>query len=261
MNPNILTRPAEYDAAWREYLANRTGSLTLSHGNNIVFLSLSDLTTDYRTVAASLAEQDATAYLPPAYRSNPALLSGFLAQRSVLRNRFLRRDAGVVEMPFGGSASVVSAIQKPLSRGTIFINSTNPDPVLSPVIDFSAMANPVDMAIAVLSFKISRRYIASRSFAALGPVELSPGSDVETDQQIEAVLRNSLILPSFAHPSGTAAMMPRSLGGVVDPRLKVYGTTGLRVVDASIMPLIPACHLQSTVYAIAEKAADLIQGR
>ncbi|KAK4148821.1 hypothetical protein C8A00DRAFT_47429 [Chaetomidium leptoderma] len=235
VNPNILT-------------PNRTGSLTLSHGKNIVFLSLSDLTTDYRTVAASLVKQDATAYLPPTYRSNPALLSGLLAQRSILRNRYLRRDADVVEMPFGGSASVVSAIQKPLSRGTIFINSTDPDPVLSPVIDFSAMTTP-------------RRYIASRSLATLGLVELSPGSDVETDQQIEAVLRNSLILPSFAHPSGTAAMMPRSLGGVVDPRLKVYGTTGLRVVDASIMPLIPACHLQSTVYAIAEKAADLIQGR
>lgn len=48
-------------------------------------------------------------------------------------------------------------------------------------------------------------------------------------------------------------MMPRELGGVVDAQLRVYGVDGLRVVDASIIPLVPGTHLQSSVYAIAEK--------
>lgn len=48
-------------------------------------------------------------------------------------------------------------------------------------------------------------------------------------------------------------MMPKEHGGVVDPQLKVYGIKGLSVVDASIMPIIPAAHTQSTVYAVAEK--------
>ncbi|KAF5246817.1 hypothetical protein FANTH_6679 [Fusarium anthophilum] len=61
------------------------------------------------------------------------------------------------------------------------------------------------------------------------------------------------------HPSGTAAMMPLDLGGVVDPELKVYGTCNLRIADASVMPLIPSAHLQASVYAIAEKAADMIK--
>ncbi|RKK79028.1 hypothetical protein BFJ69_g5251 [Fusarium oxysporum] len=61
------------------------------------------------------------------------------------------------------------------------------------------------------------------------------------------------------HPSGTAAMMPLELGGVVDPELKVYGTCNLRIVDASIMPLIPSAHLQASAYGIAEKAADMIK--
>lgn len=48
-------------------------------------------------------------------------------------------------------------------------------------------------------------------------------------------------------------MQPRKLGGVVSPRLEVYGVEGLRIVDASVMPLIPGTHLQATVYAVAEK--------
>ena len=65
---------------------------------------------------------------------------------------------------------------------------------------------------------------------------------------------------SSYHPVGTCAMLPRSEGGVVDSRLIVYGTSNLRVVDASIMPLIPRSNTQSTVYAVAERAADLIKG-
>jgi choline dehydrogenase-like flavoprotein len=55
------------------------------------------------------------------------------------------------------------------------------------------------------------------------------------------------------HPSGTTAMMPVELGGVVGPRLGVYGTVGLRVVDAGVMPLVVGAHLQAAVYAVAEK--------
>lgn len=55
-------------------------------------------------------------------------------------------------------------------------------------------------------------------------------------------------------------MLPRSEGGVVNNRLMVYGTTNVRVVDASIMPIIPRGNPQSTVYSVAERAADLIKG-
>ena len=74
------------------------------------------------------------------------------------------------------------------------------------------------------------------------------------------MLRGSLVSPTNAHPCGTAAMMPRGLGGVVDERLRVYGVRGLRVVDASVLPVIVAANLQVTMYAVAEKAADLIKG-
>ena len=62
------------------------------------------------------------------------------------------------------------------------------------------------------------------------------------------------------HSCGTAAMLPREKGGVVDQNLVVYGTRNLRIVDASIFPVIPQANPMSTVYAIAERAASLITG-
>lgn len=55
-------------------------------------------------------------------------------------------------------------------------------------------------------------------------------------------------------------MLPREKGGVVSPELVVYGTENLRVVDASMFPLIPRGNVLSSVYAVAEKAADIIKG-
>lgn len=61
------------------------------------------------------------------------------------------------------------------------------------------------------------------------------------------------------HPLGTAAMMPKHLGGVVDEMLMVYGTSNVRVVDASVIPFQLSGHVTSTLYAVAEKASDIIK--
>ena len=61
------------------------------------------------------------------------------------------------------------------------------------------------------------------------------------------------------HPLGTAAMLPQNVGGVVSNKLKVYGTNNLRVIDASVLPFQVCGHLTSTLYAVAERAADLIK--
>ncbi|KAF7932982.1 uncharacterized protein EAE97_008749 [Botrytis byssoidea] len=62
------------------------------------------------------------------------------------------------------------------------------------------------------------------------------------------------------HPVGTCAMLPENKGGVVDNNLIVYGISNLRVVDASIMPIVPRSNTQAVVYAVAERAADIIKG-
>lgn len=66
-------------------------------------------------------------------------------------------------------------------------------------------------------------------------------------------------IQSEYHPAGTCAMMPKPRGGVVDARFRVYGTKNLRVVDASVFPMLPRGNLQTLVYAIAERAADFIK--
>ena len=71
----------------------------------------------------------------------------------------------------------------------------------------------------------------------------------------------SVYTPFGYHPVGTAAKMPEELGGVVDEDLLVHGVQRLSVVDASIMPTLIGGTTQFTVYAIAEKAADLIKSR
>ena len=88
---------------------------------------------------------------------------------------------------------------------------------------------------------------------------MNPGPAIATDSD-EFVQYLKTTLASACHASSSCAMLPREKGGVVDPALRVYGTRGLRVVDLSVVPLIPAVHTQSVVYALAEQAADIIKG-
>jgi choline dehydrogenase-like flavoprotein len=86
--------------------------------------------------------------------------------------------------------------------------------------------------------------------------EYEPGNVVQTDEDWKKyALANTL---SIYHLIGTCAMLPERDGGVVDAELKVYGIKDLRVVDASVILLLPSAHLQTLVYRIAERAAGLI---
>jgi choline dehydrogenase-like flavoprotein len=97
--------------------------------------------------------------------------------------------------------------------------------------------------------------------APLGDIiarEHNPGPEVQTDEELIAWIKQ--YTNSIAHTSGTCSMLPRDKGGVVDPRLKVYGTHNLRVVDLSILPLHIGAPTQVYVYGMAEQASDIIKG-
>ncbi|KAF6817051.1 choline dehydrogenase [Colletotrichum plurivorum] len=259
VNPTLMTNDAFYNKSWAEYRAAKTGPHTHSWGNKVVFTSLQELDDNYKALASPLASQDPLQHLPHIYSQSPELLAGYKRQLSVLTDQFLNPRAGVVEFTFGGAQNIPVSLQKPLSRGKITINTTNPDPSIAPLVDFNTLSHPIDAVILSRAVAKARQFMSAPSVRSLVAVEVLPGVGATSDSEIQEVMRREWLSSSFDHPVGTAAMMPREWGGVVDRNLRVYGVEGLWVVDASVMPVLPAAHTQATVYAVAEHAADIIK--
>lgn len=155
--------------------------------------------------------------------------------------------------------SLVASLSYPLSRGSVHIQSANPQD--APAIDHRILHHPVDLELHARHSMWLDQLAEAEPMASLlkkGGERLHTAEPL-TDLEKAKALCKELVL-SMYHVSGTCAMMPREDGGVVDPQLKVYGTTNLRVVDASIFPLEPRGNTQATVFAVAEKAADIIRG-
>ena len=263
-NPDTIATNATYNATvWAEYFANKTGPITTPNGNTIIYYSLPQVLGSEaaaRAVASRLLAQDPTLYLPSAYSKNPSMLKGFLAQRAILADRFTTNTSSFMGSPFRGNGFSPSPMLKPLSRGEITLNLT--DPSALPVVQYNTFMNPIDEENAVAIVRRQRRFWQSPELAPLGPItEIAPGPQLQTSEEILGELKRNpfAFFPSLAHPTGTCAMMPEKLGGCVDSKLRVYGVKGLRVVDASVIPLTVGTALQATVYAVAEKAADIIK--
>jgi choline dehydrogenase-like flavoprotein len=262
-NPDMLvtTPDKEFNATSAElYAASRTGPWTFGRGNAALFLAFKDFSSRYKNITAVVANQNATTYLPARYSQNGALLKGYLAQRKILVDHYLSDDAALGEYPIQPWGRATTAIQKPLSRGTLILNATNP--AAMPIVVRNAFQNPVDkMVLGELVRWNREHWTKAPLLKRYAPIETVPGAQYQTDEAIfDASIKAAALDPTYAHSSGGCALMPEDLGGCVDAQLKVYGVGNLRVVDASIVPLIPAAHLQATMYAVAEKAADIIKG-
>ncbi|KAJ4345054.1 hypothetical protein N0V95_005963 [Ascochyta clinopodiicola] len=258
-NPLSGQDPAYNASAWAEYQANRTGSITQAHGSSLAFLSLPSITKKWSSIVRTVRSQRPRDFLPSVY-DDEALLKGFARQRDVIANLHSRSDAAVGEFPMVPFGSAVSALQRPLSRGTVTLNPR--DRYGNPVVQWNTFQNPVDKQIMAEMVRWTRQHWSRPELSRFSPLELSPGVQAQSDDEImESLIQQSALQASFAHMSGSCSMMPETLGGCVGSDLKVYGVDHLSIVDASIIPLIPATHLQATMYAVAEKAADLIKAR
>lgn len=143
---------------------------------------------------------------------------------------------------------------RPYSRGHIEI--TSPDALVYPAIYANYLSDERDHAVVIGGVKVARRIAQSSSMAPHIISEFVPGAQFQTDAELlDAARRYS---QSIYHPSGTCKMGIDAMA-VVDPRLRVHGLTGLRVVDCSIMPEIVSGNTNAPVIMIAEKAADMIR--
>ncbi|KAJ7772263.1 aryl-alcohol-oxidase from pleurotus Eryingii [Mycena metata] len=157
--------------------------------------------------------------------------------------------------PTGNFMGVITAVVSPTSRGSITLATS--DLLAPPLINPNLLGSEVDFLIIREAVKSAFRFASSPSWKnyVISPFGLSFNS---TDSEIDEWIRENG--GSVFHPAGSCSMSPKGAAwGVVDPDLSVKGLSGLRVVDLSIVPFIPAAHTQASAYVIGERASDLIK--
>jgi choline dehydrogenase len=142
------------------------------------------------------------------------------------------------------------------ARGSVKITST--DPGVHPALRFNYLSTDQDRREWVEAIRVARDILRQPAFDAFNAGEISPGPDVETDEQIlDWVAKDA---ETALHPSCTAKMGTDAMA-VTDPTsMKVHGVDGVRVVDASVLPYVTNGNIYAPVMMVAEKAADLILG-
>ncbi|KAF2208033.1 hypothetical protein CERZMDRAFT_114780 [Cercospora zeae-maydis SCOH1-5] len=259
-NPLDLKNPTYKAAALAQYYTNRTGPLTQAHGNSAAFLTLNQVApNDAAELLQNLNVQDPAKYLPSIY--DDTTRAGYKAQFRLLRDQLASHSDAAFELPLHGDGQrYIMLLQKPLSRGTVTMNLSDPD--LGPLVDWNTLAHPIDAEMSIAMMRFLREFFSLPAMQVLGPHEVSPGANVtKTEDLMRAFIEDRVLYPHCSHQAGTCSMLPLELGGVVSDQLLVHGVERLSVVDSSVIPLLPGARLVSTVYAIAEKAADLIQAR
>ena len=161
-------------------------------------------------------------------------------------------DHGRNRLP-GHGFTVHACVLRPHSRGTLTLRSLRPqDP---PRIQAGYLSAAEDLEVLLEGVQLARNIIRATPFAAYRGAEVFPGEGVATRSELETVIRHKA--ETIYHPSGSCRM-GRDADAVLDPSLRVQGTEGLRVIDASAMPRLVGGNTNAPTIMIAEKAAELL---
>ncbi|KAK0454027.1 uncharacterized protein EV420DRAFT_1696578 [Desarmillaria tabescens] len=219
-----------------EWTENKTGLLTDTSENHAAWLRLPDNSTMFDNYSDP-SSGPLTAHYEFLFQAWHVLQNGLSSVRAS-----------------GSYINVPTACVSPASRGSVSINSS--DPFSKPLVDPALLTAPVDILIVLEPIKAARRFFSGPAWE--GYILGSLNNNATTDEEIEEFIRENVV--PFFHPVSTASMSPVGADwGVVDPDLKVKGASGLKVVDASVIPRLPAAHTSAPVYAVAERAADIIK--
>jgi choline dehydrogenase len=144
---------------------------------------------------------------------------------------------------------------RPASRG--YVHAKDANPLTPPVIQPNYLSEDEDRRVAADSIRLARRIAGAPALAKFRPVEILPGSQAVTEEELAAAAGD--IGTTIFHPVGTARMgRADDADAVVDGRLRVRGLAGLRIADASVMPFITSGNTNSPTLMIAEKAAAMM---
>jgi choline dehydrogenase len=164
-----------------------------------------------------------------------------------------RGPNGAVAHDFPGFS--LSAVHlRPDARGTVMLKS--PDPLTAPAIQFNFLQTQHDLQALTTGMRMARGFTKQPSLAPYVAEEIVPGPAVTTDAEFEANIRLNAL--SNLHPVGTCRMGQEASDSVVDARLRVHGIGSLRVIDAAIMPTVPAGNTNAPTIMVAEKGAAMI---
>ncbi|CRG91596.1 Choline dehydrogenase [Talaromyces islandicus] len=241
-------------------------------GSGYAFVSLAQATGDDFSSLLSIAEKDA---------ENPLTDSPFEPVRSKILLDYLKNETTVPHIevvfsdgytgvkgypssssPLYGSYffTLLCAMEHPFSVGSVHV--TSPNVSVAPTINPNYLAQEFDVQQLIATAKYARKVASTSPLNDIWVDEYEPGVDVvangtgsAVDAQWRKYVQNSVL--TLYHPVGTCAMLPQRLHGVVDPELVVYGTANLRVIDASIIPILISAHIQTAVYGIAERVGSL----
>jgi choline dehydrogenase len=194
--------------------------------------------------------------------SNSFEVGGFIRSRAGVRHPDIQYHFFPMAVRYDGKSPNNShgfqAHVGPLrSRSKGFVRLRSADPNDDPQICFNYMSHPEDWEEFRAAVRHTRKIFAQPALDPYRGVELSPGSDVQSDEDLDHFLKDAV--ESAYHPSCTCKMGSDEMS-VVDSECRVRGLDGLRIVDSSIMPSIVSGNLNAPTIMIAEKAADIIAG-
>ncbi|KAJ7602066.1 aryl-alcohol oxidase-like protein [Mycena rosella] len=185
----------------------------------------------------------------PAFEIHPDPSPGYGAPHFEVL--FVPSGAGVP----GHFISLLMGMVSPVSRGSVAISSG--DPFAVPLLDPAYLASEFDVIALLEGVKLAQKFLTAPAWQGyLG----APTVDFAAMNTTEQVVNLRANVFSGSHMVGTASMSARGAKyGVVDPDLKVKGIAGLRVIDASVLPIVPGAHTQAATYVVAERGADLVK--
>jgi choline dehydrogenase len=171
--------------------------------------------------------------------------------------QILVTDSGIGVLPGLSDADpgygMFASVMQPFSRGSVRLRRSDVD--ASPLIDPNYFGDDRDMQTILTGLRLIREIGQASALDGWRGDEVAPGADIDDDDALRAYVKKSF--RTYFHLVGTCAIGTSEMS-VVDNELRVHGIDGLRVADGSVMPSIPSSNTNATVYAIAERAAEII---